>query len=360
MLNKMKSRYAGKKIILNITFVSLILYTAISCNKNSIIPPGDDQPGRRDYVWSVDTLDTEFNIITGIWGSSPQDVWATGSGGTENDRLWHFDGDRWTAYNKDQLLGGGETLYGFDANNVWMGGRGITGSGTIWQYNGSNWVQNFTYNVEGATDVTITNIWGLSQSDVYACGNIYYNNDGKNNWLGFVLHYNGSTWQEVVKADFNSQFLRIRKEQDKVFVFSYALSDSDETIEFYEVKYNQLNRIYSNSTKNGLENFEIVKENLYFIISNDIDLYRNNTFVKQFSIENPNFRWGLWGRNEKDIFLGMSDGVLHYNGTDFQYLINFPTSISTQSSILFEEEAFFAIYLGATAKNVVLHGKLKE
>ena len=56
----------------------------------------------------------------------------------------------------------------------------------------------------------------------------------------------------------------------------------------------------------------------------------------------------------------MTDGLMHYNGTDFQYLINFPTSISTRSSILFDKEVFFAIYLGATAKNVVLHGRLKE
>ena len=95
-----------KKIILYIVFTSLILYTAISCNKNSVIPPEDDQPGRRDYTWTVDTLDMQMNWITGIWGSSPENVWATGDGGDFNQRLYHYDGSKWEIYAKEPILMG--------------------------------------------------------------------------------------------------------------------------------------------------------------------------------------------------------------------------------------------------------------
>ena len=111
--------------------------------------------------------------------------------------------------------------------------------------------------------------------------------------------------------------------------------------------------------KNGLENFEMVKEKLYFIISNDIDLYRNNTFVKQFSIDNPNFWWCMWGRDTRDIFFGMSDGLVHYNGTDFQYIYNYPPT-NILGSVLFEKEVLFALWNGATSKNMILVGKLKD
>lgn len=35
--------------------------------------------GRRDYTWTVDTLTNRPNgFIMGIWGASPNDVWAAG------------------------------------------------------------------------------------------------------------------------------------------------------------------------------------------------------------------------------------------------------------------------------------------
>ena len=96
--------------------------------------------------------------------------------------------------------------------------------------------------------------------------------------------------QEVVRADFNSQFLKIRKEENDVFIFSYALSDSGEAIEFYKLRYKQLSKIYSNTRNNiGWGDFYIINENLYFVLNKDIYRYMDYSFVKQFSIEYPNF-----------------------------------------------------------------------
>ncbi|MDO8548583.1 MAG: hypothetical protein Q7S39_00325, partial [Ignavibacteria bacterium] len=66
----------------------------ISCNNNPFKPP-DDPPGRRDYTWTVDTLNIPFTNLTRIWGSSPMDVWAIGPGGDANKTIYHFDGEKW-------------------------------------------------------------------------------------------------------------------------------------------------------------------------------------------------------------------------------------------------------------------------
>ena len=57
-------------------FSSLMVFLAIfmvGCNNNPVTPK-ELEPGRRDYVWTVDTLETPFNTVRTVWGSSPTDV----------------------------------------------------------------------------------------------------------------------------------------------------------------------------------------------------------------------------------------------------------------------------------------------
>ncbi len=42
--------------MLNLTAVSLFLFISFSCNNDSITQPKEDQPGRRDYIWNIDTI----------------------------------------------------------------------------------------------------------------------------------------------------------------------------------------------------------------------------------------------------------------------------------------------------------------
>jgi hypothetical protein len=78
-----------KKIFLAI--ISLTLISFNTCDDNPV--NGDNvKPGRRDYSWRVDTIDSPNNSFSCIWGSSPTDVWVGGKGGvTSYDRLWHFN-----------------------------------------------------------------------------------------------------------------------------------------------------------------------------------------------------------------------------------------------------------------------------
>jgi hypothetical protein len=50
---------------------------------------------RSDFVWTIGTLEMPMNSIYSIWGSSPNDVWATGPDGTPLDELWNYDGAKW-------------------------------------------------------------------------------------------------------------------------------------------------------------------------------------------------------------------------------------------------------------------------
>ena len=107
------------------TILAFLLVMLGSCSRNPVSPRL--QPGPRDYTWTLDTLkDGPLNVLTGIWGSSPTDVWVVGPSGTINDMLWHYDGKSWIPwfpYHKQTWACVPAAIYGFSANDIWMGGN---------------------------------------------------------------------------------------------------------------------------------------------------------------------------------------------------------------------------------------------
>jgi hypothetical protein len=59
--------------------ISILLFTLQYCN--TIEPPGEDTPGRRDYVWTVDTLMVPEgrSVPSWMWGANENDIWAVGA-----------------------------------------------------------------------------------------------------------------------------------------------------------------------------------------------------------------------------------------------------------------------------------------
>lgn len=357
--------------IIKFVFPALVLVLTsayFSCDNPT--GPIEEQPGRRDYVWTVDTLDMPMNYLSTVWGSSPNDVWAGGAGGTEYDRLWHYDGNKWKVYNKGPIYCTLNTLYGFSSNNVWMGG----GDGRIWHYDGNRWSQNFRVKVDGSYSISVDNMWGNSSNDIYACGTIFYNMGSVYDTLklkGFVLHYDGSIWKEIVKGPEGFQFLYIKGEafirfisgSGNVYVYAYNVSKTgDDSVAFYELNGSNLKKIYSNSLgKISGANFALISGKLFFLIGSDVYRYVEEDFIKQFSVSNINFGYYIFGRTSKDIFINMNDGLAHFNGDNIQYILKYPSNWNIISGqVLFENELFSGFVDSDNNRNLVLIGKLKK
>jgi len=342
------------KLLFIVFITAIVLY---SCNDNSVNPIDNLQPGRRDYVWTVDTLNMPMNVVQTIWGSSPADVWAVGPGGTAADRLFHFDGTKWEKW-KEPVRCTGATLFGFSKDDVWMGG----GDGNIWHFDGTSWTQNFIYKPVNAQIVLIKNIWGTNSNDVYAVGVVVY--DAQYLQRGFILHFDGFNWKEVYRANTYSQYQRIRKEGNNIFIqgvkVGYTVSD---TTEFYQLNGNNLKTIYSNSREEIYTGrLNLVDNKVYFTIGRNIFRYLNGVFEKRLSFSNPNYGYAVWGRSEKDLFVRMINGVAHYNGTDLVYMKTFSNNFTSvvNSPVIFKNEVFFAVPDYINKVNLVLIGKLKE
>ncbi len=342
----------------NLYFVCLFMIAISIFCKKAPTSVTELKPGSRNYVWEVDTLNMPMNYLDSVWGASPNDVWAIGGVGSYQDRLQHYDGVKWTPYTKEAINVGGYTLWGFSANNIWLGGQGGWGVGgaAIWHYDGVRWTQNYVYDVEGSYLMEVRDIWGANPKDIYACGLIVFV-DGKTTDLrGFVLHYDGKRWREVLRADFDSEFHVVRKERESVYVFSTKYIRSGGGLEFYEIKDNKLRQMYSGPQTQGIHLCDI-QGKVFFIMGHDICRYIDGAFVKQYSINLDNFGNYLWGRHENDQFIRMTDGIAHYNGTDIEYIYSFPQlEINIADAVLLEKDVFFCDY----RNNLVIHGRLKE
>lgn len=339
----------------------LILYTFLllpqqSCNTTE--PTDDIKPGRRDYTWTVDTLDTQMNRIQSIWGSSPNNVWAVGPGGLNtNERLWHFDGNLWHPY--QQYFPSPECIYGIDSNNIWIGGS----DGAIFHFDGSMWNQVYSISRPDTTGNWIGEIWCESPNSVYATGTAFVMQEPRQR--SFILHYDGVKWKEVFFSKSKLQLFRIDKSGNMLFLSGIILTLTTEpdTMGFYKFERNNLVEIYRNTTDNiTFLSLCQINDEPYFLIGQDLNKYVNNKFVKVASFNHQSFGYNASGRNEKDIFVRMIDGIAHYNGTNLEYLFQFPNQYTSYLNrpLIFEKDVFFAVHDNINDLNLILRGHLKD
>ncbi len=190
------------KAISYLGFLFALLLLFVQCDTTEPPPIDDIPPGKRDYNWSIDSVD--YGNLPGliqlesIWGSSATDVWgANGDAPDVKDCLWHYDGIKWSRATEGTPITAGNgnivvySVWGSAQNNVWAFGRKInqgTLSAFIMHFNGSQWI-----------DATPTNVAALS-------ANLYcvYGTAANNIWVGgyeYALHYNGSNWNTYMVAD---------------------------------------------------------------------------------------------------------------------------------------------------------------
>ncbi len=122
------------------------------------------------------------NTVFGIWGASPNDVWAVGGAGPDSGFAWRFDGVSWTAAaGLPADLGTRASLFkvwGLGADDVWLVGTG----GVTLHWDG-------LAIAEPASPTTRTLFTVQGSSGLFAAVGGY--------GTGVVLENDGAGWQDV-------------------------------------------------------------------------------------------------------------------------------------------------------------------
>jgi len=335
-----------------IVYIQLLLIAFISCNTTA--PPIDDiKPGSRDYVWEVDTLNIPFTTLQRIWGSSSQDVWAIGPGGDKDKTIFHFDGVRWSCDGISRPLAP-TSLYGFSPNDVWIGGRG----GEIWHFDGLNWSKFFTMNIPSYNFYGFESIWGDYPDNVYAVG---YAEDGVK-YKGILAKYDGFAWKNLEIQEVQNSFIKIRrgiKSSNNYFIFAFRFEQfAEDTSYIYEFDGINLIKIYQGITSTKeLAGLSCINNKIYIREGYDVFEYNNKQLDLLFRLPDEAV---IWGRNIKDIFLGLPVGIAHYNGIDIKYLYNFnDPGIRIADGVVFDKEIFVLATDYNSGLNFIYRGVLK-
>ena len=332
-----------KKII--IFFSTLIILFNLSCHNNPVAP---EEPGRRDYTWTVDTLTVPNNdlfYLFSLWGSSPTDIWAVGSGSTALVTLWHYDGTSWSR-NTSSLSSNLMSVYGFAQNDVYA--CDAPGNG-VYHFNGSQWSNAYTYTNPG-TYLLSTNIWGDANNNIYVAGAI--DTIGEGGYKGAILHYNGNSWNILSIPDYRVGFIWIRRgilESNKYYLTAVRNESTGDTNKIFELDGSSLQEIYSGQE---VATVNEMAGHIYHCIGKKIFKYQNDslTIWKDFSGTVHGGR--IWGRSEIDFFTVGSNGLTHYNGTDLIML--YPTSMFINEVFVLPKDVFMICN-----NKIIVHGTLK-
>lgn len=351
---KMKRFY-----FLTIVFLSIC---GLNCKKEVIPPPPEEiQPGRRDYVWAVDTLKlprSHFFTPSRIWGSNPADVWITGFGDAGN-LLWHFDGTVWTRDSTHYLINP-SALWGTTSNNIWLGNS----NSTFWRYDGTKWYKFSEHKLSGFDAITIVDIYGTSSNDLWAAGDAsqFF---GGTKYNGVMMHFDGSQWQFVSIPEIRVGFTTIFKQQSTGLYFLHGIQyettgDTDRIYSFDGRSFNQVHATGQFGT-----NIFLVRDEVYFVMNRKIYKYFDNKMELWKDFTGTGFVGVMVGRSEKDFFTyNTTDFVTwnlgQYNGTDLQTIYTLPPNYQTFGVKVFEKDIFFQNYLSQSAPSIIVHGKLKE
>ncbi len=303
-----------------------------SCNSSSTEP--ESQPGRRDYVWTVDTINpgNESLLLVSIWGSSANDVWAIGASSYSATSIWHYNGRQWRCDSIPRYVQP-FAIYGFSSNEVWLGNA----NSTIWKYNGSQWSRFGDYKVDGYDKLCINYFAGASQSNIYGVGFVELYNANK--WKGLIMHYNGNSWGFVNVPETKVSFETVVIEtKSGILVMSGTVYDPTGFVaKVYCWDGKELKELLSGSgwsfvTKLGDEIFVTHSSKIYKYSNKQLTLWKEASVMGS----NNNI---ICGRSRNDFFIGSNNGIAHYNGTDFTTI--YQTDLTVQRGITFESDVFF-------------------
>ncbi len=332
-------------IALNIVLLS-------GCRKEPIGPGEATAQGRRDYVWTIDTIRATHARLSRISGTSPRDMWGVFIGDAQR-ALYHFDGLSWTT-DMVQRPFTPMSIFSAGPTNVWSGGL----QGKIWHYDGATWSEYYRHSVDSASEIIFYAMSGSLPSNLYASGVCFRGQD----FWGIILRFDGVSWSQVGIPKIRTQFKEMRLDGGSGAYYLLGLSDNQTgpgTYQFYKFDGSSIVQIQSGiQGGDGSGGIMQLGSGTRFIIGHDAYVYSSQAFSWFAHLtDSPQFLCAGTGRNDRDIFLLFLDGIAHFNGTDAQYLVGFGGYVQIADYLIFEREVFFGGW-DLKGNNIVFHGIL--
>jgi hypothetical protein len=335
---------------------SALALLSLNLTCSNLVAPEDIQPGRRDYVWTVDTLDIGMNLMAlrTIWGANPDDVWVAGYASPGRYQLWHWDGLKWRpdTINSLKINGTPSGLWGFSKDNIWLNST----DGGYYHFDGITWSRRSVHRFQDYEFLGLNYLFGTSPNNIYSVGMAQKNPQGDDH-VGIIMRFDGKEWRfiDIPKMKIIFPTIGYQYSSKEYFVqgYKYYTSDNPELLFLFNGK--DLIELHRGD---GIVTTGNIKGEIYACLGTKIFKYRNGLILfKDFT--DQNYKGRIWGRSEKDFFTVQADGIGHYNGEDLITIFK-TTNMWPQNAVIYDKEVFFLCVDFNTWTNAVIHGKLKE
>jgi len=344
------------RITLASTFALAILTLNLTCS--NLVAPEDIQPGRRDYVWTIDTLEYPGSFQTSmedIWGSSSYNVYVVGYNDQAYGIMFRYDGKNWNEIRlADQFDAPDVTsILGFSSNNIWVVGAETysmivppyttTRKSLIINFDGSNWIKK---SIE--TQNLLLTINGSSPNNIFA-GGIY----------GSFYRYDGTTWRRINFDTTLSVKSIVTYSPEKTYVMSYVQKQSERAYfdSFDGTSFARLDSSTWYEPKFGQAEIWTPDYKTLYSVGDGVYKFENNKW--KLELNTPDRIRRIKGNHSKNIFAVGVNLIYHYNGTDWY---QFPSFIKDQviwwSSVWTNgKEVFICGFSVGGRKTYILRGK---
>lgn len=340
-------------------FVLITISLPLGCKKEpQQLQTEEPKSGKRDYVWSIDTLwflGAEQIIGKGIYASSANSAWVSAISNTSRGSLWHFDGTQWLnpPNPADASDGRGSVdlngVFGLSSNSVWFFGFRIRSvglgqtvtSGFAMEWSGSHYVEYTDTLISKGEELMAA--WGDSRDRLFFVGKDgtflrfdgtqwHKSETGTRAWLNAIWGTNGNDvlvlgYELDAVQPFDSTYYSVASWNGTQFsIVSTFLETGGSSIHPWGV-----NALWSDNSK---------------FYSSDYSLFVRTGMGWNKLLDSPFVLRTVRGSGPHDVFaVGNRNTFLHFNGVDWRQL----------SPVLGNDVHWNALY--ATGKEVFAVGE---
>lgn len=344
-----------KTILFILSFIIALIF--FSCEKGT--EPEKLKPGRRDYVWTEDTLynppSNIFLTFRHIVGNTSDDVWIGTNFSASPTGLWHYDGSEWKVAQCPTKGDIKTALFLFDDNTLLVGNE----YNQIIKRENGVWTETYELNVDGYEKVAIFDIYGLSKDNVFAFG-VAVNFETSSNpykQIGIIFHFDGISWNRVMIPEIAEVCHTVKYNKASKKYYIYASGSNSVNYRDILIEFDGSVAKKSAYTEFGVALSEI---NGVVYISSDGKVYKlsSDTLSLWKDFSGTEFQTNFVGRNENDFINTSSRGIGHYNGIDYQTI--YETDLELQNYEMIGDDIFALGVDYRKQQYVVIHGKLND
>lgn len=192
-------------------FQNLVLILMLLVGMCGAVPAqaggGQQVAGPMEYVSLPLPAGWREGDLFDVWGTSGNNVYAVGAGfdatGNEQPLIYHYDGVQWVEASPPVPDGMTQAtlsgIWGLSPTSIYAVGASLSGDWQarplVYHYNGTAWIStSLSIPADWQDGYLSAGVWGSSASDIYAVGH-GINASGKITPL--LVHYDGANWTQI-------------------------------------------------------------------------------------------------------------------------------------------------------------------